>query len=641
MISTFLEALSIALVGLPLVVVAGGVIGAFLAVCHGAGRLLVAGREVSFGDRMVLSVPIGMVVLGMTAFALAAIGQLSALSVGIAGLVLVAVGHRRWRQDLGEGLGHLRALWRDRAQGSLVTPGLVAAAFLLTTGGLLLLGLYPRLDFDETLYHLPYTKAMLETGELPYLPHLRYPVFPNLQEALWTPLLATLGQSGPSALVATQTAWVGLLLAYWVGGRLGLGYGFLAAALWLGNPISWWTGTQAMVDVALALCTAVATFCVDRWEASRSHRWLVLAGIAVGGGAATKYHGLPVLGLVALAVLLGSGLRRRIIALAPLLAGAALVMLPVYGWITATTSNPVFPFASGTFGASEWSQYTRRTGGPESATEAGAGKMASIRAKGALQKIDEVPGLVARLTIPGRLEHGAPVPLSIWLLVLAPAGLWALRAPGPPRAPWRRPRIWALLFLLYFLVWFATAHEPRYLYSALPLVIPLYVAGLAAAAGWLPKKPGTAVAALATLLVLLPGLAHASREVARLGALPTNGLAREVFLQRHRLGYKALRNTEDHWAEHHGGERLPRIFTLFGSDLQFFASQPIHGDWYGPDRYSRFGDFRKPGIVEELRAEGFDYVLEVHRYLDPTIRHFPGLTPVYHDRRATVWRIEP
>ena len=65
-----------------------------------------------------------------------------------------------------------------------------------------------------------------------------------------------------------------------------------------------------------------------------------------------------------------------------------------------------------------------------------------------------MPETVARLTVPGRPDD-PPAPLSVWLLLLAPAALLALRKP-----PWGRPRLWALLFLLYSLVWFASARDP-------------------------------------------------------------------------------------------------------------------------------------------------------------------------------------
>ena len=636
MLSTLLQALSITIAALPYLVVVGGLVCAFLAVCHGTGRLLVAGPAVSFGDRLVLSGPVGMIVLGMAAFLLAAIGRLSVLTLCVAVLVLLGSAHRRWLEDLGETRRRLLAMWRGRSQRSLMAPGFAAVGLLVTAGGLQMLALYPRLDFDETLYHLPFTRAMLETGALPYLPHLRYPLFPILQEALWTPLLATLGQSGPSALVAAQTAWTGLLLAFWVGKRLGLRYGALAAGLWLGCPIGWWTGTQAMVDVGLALCTTVAAFCLDRWEGSRQNRWLILAGVAAGGATATKYHGLLMLGLIVVVLLMGIGVKRRLAALALMLASASLVMLPIYGWITATTANPVFPFAAGTFGASEWSQYTRKTGGPESATAASLGTVVSVRFQGALQTLDEMPEVIGKLAIPGRLEN-APAPLSIWLLWLMPAGFLALYKP-----PWQRPRRWALLFLLYFLIWFASAQESRYLYSALPLLIPLYVTGLAVAGRSLPRWRGLwRVARLMPLLLLLPGLAFAINAVVELGTLPTSGLARETFLHQHRPGYTALRHVEEHWKHRHADGQAPRIFTLFGADLQYFARAPLHGDWYGPDRFSRFGDFREPDIVPRLRAEGFDYALEVHRRSPPTLRQFPGLNLLYSDERSTLWEIVP
>ena len=141
-------------------------------------------------------------------------------------------------------------------------------------------------------------------------------------------------------------------------------------------------------------------------------------------------------------------------------------------------------------------------------------------------------------------------------------------------------------------------------------------------------------------MLLLPSLASATNELVRFGPLPTSSLAREAFLHQHRPGYTALRNLEAHWAERHPDGPSPRIFTLFGADLQFFSGVPLHGDWYGPDRFSRFGDFRLPSIVDKWRAEGFDYALEVHRRSPPTIRKSPGLVLLYIDKYSTLWEIE-
>ncbi|MEM1249345.1 MAG: glycosyltransferase family 39 protein [Acidobacteriota bacterium] len=631
MMQSWLDALRFAAAALPFVAVVGGVAGGFLAVCHGLGRILVRGDDVSLEERLLLSAPFGMLVLSLACFLLAALGQLKLAVLGVLCAALLVVAHRAIRQDAVDLAGALRPALRRDAWREHALPMLGGVAFLAASAGLLLQALYPRLDFDESLYHLPFTRALLETGSLPDLPHLRYPYFPIAQEALWTPIQAALGQCGPSVLSAAQTAWVALLLVLWVGRGAGLGTGAFAACLWLGCPIAWWTGTQAQVDAGLALCFVVAAYCIDRWEATEETRWVMLSGFALGGAAASKYHGLLLLVLMTLVVVIGRDLRRRVPAAALLLAGTLPMALPMYGWITASTSNPVFPFAAHTFGASEWSQFTRTTGGPEAVRSSDVSTVFAVRARAALEKLDQLPETLVELLVP---NGGAPEPLSLFLLLLLPFCLVALLRPGAARAG-----RWALVCLAFFAIWFATAREPRYLFSIAPLALPLYALGLSAAGERLPKRFSHVLGITLCAALLFPGANYAAGEVARLGALPTSGLEREQFLRKRRPGYNALRNAEAHWANVTSGEVPPKIFTLFGADLQYFAIAPLYGDWYGPYRFSQYGDFRFPAVVETLRAQGFDYILEVHRRTPPTIGYYPGLYQVYGDKRSKLWQI--
>ena len=53
----------------------------------------------------------------------------------------------------------------------------------------LLLALYPPTAFDATLYHLPFARAFVESGGVPYVLDRRVPVFPQVNEVLFAALM--------------------------------------------------------------------------------------------------------------------------------------------------------------------------------------------------------------------------------------------------------------------------------------------------------------------------------------------------------------------------------------------------------------------------------------------------------------------
>src|SRR6185436_18319680 len=61
--------------------------------------------------------------------------------------------------------------------------GLKPAAPLIVAP-LAALALYPPLAFDEMLYHLPFVRAMATSGAISFHPDIRFPIFPQLNEAL-------------------------------------------------------------------------------------------------------------------------------------------------------------------------------------------------------------------------------------------------------------------------------------------------------------------------------------------------------------------------------------------------------------------------------------------------------------------------
>ena len=79
-----------------------------------------------------------------------------------------------WQEEL----GRIWALLADRRRRA------AAVGLIAVSAPFFLLALYPPTAFDETLYHLPFAREFVRTGGVPFLPDLRFPVFPQLAEIL-------------------------------------------------------------------------------------------------------------------------------------------------------------------------------------------------------------------------------------------------------------------------------------------------------------------------------------------------------------------------------------------------------------------------------------------------------------------------
>ncbi|MFL6292475.1 MAG: hypothetical protein ACJ759_16400, partial [Thermoanaerobaculia bacterium] len=124
-------------------------------------------------ERLAVPAALGLSLLAHALFALAALGLLtrSALILLVAAIHLLGI--PVWRQEL----AGMRWRWRT------------VLGVLLAVAPVFVLALYPPTGFDETLYHLPFARAFAETGAVPFLPELRVPVFPPLNELLFAGML--------------------------------------------------------------------------------------------------------------------------------------------------------------------------------------------------------------------------------------------------------------------------------------------------------------------------------------------------------------------------------------------------------------------------------------------------------------------
>lgn len=191
------------------------------------------------------------------------------------------------------------------------------------------LAFYPPTGFDETLYHLPQIRAIVERG-FGFHADLRFPVFPILGDLLALPFYVAFGD------VATHVVpLIATLLTTWLLYRRG---GALPAAAFLGAPIVVHLATSLYIESMLTLFVVAGFLWLERERP-------FLAGLSLGAACATKYLGLYFAGAALLILLVRS--RRSV---PRYLAGVAVLALPMYAFIFAMSGNPVFPF----FGHSAW-----------------------------------------------------------------------------------------------------------------------------------------------------------------------------------------------------------------------------------------------------------------------------------------------
>ncbi len=563
------------------------------------------------GERWVLAPSLGLAVLGHLFGLLGLLGLLGRPAVLVTVLAIHVAGRRQWRTFL------LALVQRSPARRPATlqdrTWALSAASGALLLTPLFLLALYPPSAFDETLYHLPYAHAFAATGKLPFLPELRYPVFPQLAETLSAALLLAAGDVSTHFVALLAILLTGGVLAAWAGTGLEAPRGghpaafasavaaSLAAALWLGHPIVVYLGTTGYLEPLLALFVTAACWCVAWWRATGERTALVLAALFGASAADLKYFGLFFLAALAAAVLClpsppqadanPAWSRARWRAAATFLAVAAVFLLPWYGRILALTGNPLFPFLPQLFGENAWT--VAIPGAPAiSAHSPTWGESAS----GYLRRLLGLPwDVVFRRERVGELPPFSPlVVMAVPLIAVA-----VLRD--------RRTRALAALGAAWCLLLPLLPGDARYLVPVLPLFALVIAAGLA---DRLPDRllarmrRGRALALL-ILLISSPAWLYAGYRMTRLGRLPTTPDQRDAHLRRQLPVYATVERLNRELA---AGERT---YLLYAEEMRYHLRGEVVGDWFGPDNYTEVGPLLADprALAHRLRAIGVDYLL--------------------------------
>ncbi len=421
--------------------------------------------------------------------------------------------------------------------------------------------------------------------------------------------------------------------------------GWLAAAIYLGNPIVVYLAGIGYVDAGLTLFVTSALYAVRRFRGSGERRWLVLAAVFAATAADTKYLGLFFVGVIGLTVLFGRldagqdpGRQVRVHwAGALLFAGVAvLVLAPWYGRIYAWTGNPIFPYFPQVFGSSPWAPSRFRSFLAPPLPAAGARAAEGLPGWGLLGargiELVRLPwDLVWR-----RGEYGGQPPYSPLYLAVLPLALVAALKDS-------RQRRLLVLAAAYAFCCLGLPPDARYLIPAVPLVSLSAAGALLALPGRFPRRSGLLTAALCAAC-FLPGWLYALYRFHHLGPLPLTPAGREAYLARWQPGYPAVAYLNRTLGSGY------TVWALHAENLSYYARGRFLGDWVGPAKFDRvLANLQGPqDLHDRLRRLEAGYLL-VPNPLIPSQEHllpFPEdalgqrwFQPVYADSAARVYRL--
>jgi hypothetical protein len=545
-------------------------LGAFAAAAWGAGRALIA-RRLPFASRVesaAMSTVFGFGLLSAVFFVLAGVRLLKAPAIA----AVLAVGCAlAWRE-------RRAALDGFRRMG----VKMLAAIVLLP---LVYCSLFPPLDPDATMYHLPAARAFAASGSMPALPDLRYPVFPQLVELLDAAELLVGGDVLTPLTSLLFCLLVAALLVAW-GRRLGdLRAGAWSAALWLGSPFVLLLARAGLVEPATAAFATAALLAMQASVDGGSAAWLAASGALAGWAAGTKYTGLYFVAALGLAALVLSPRGARARAAAAFALGALAAGGPWYvrNWLL--SGNPVWPFLGVVFGYRFWGPIDvasatwslRHEGGPQS-----------------LRALLALPWNLATARLPG-IRSLAP-----GLFALFPIGVaWGLAS---------RSRRWLVLVAAGFVVfWFATTQQVRFLIPAIPAVCLLTAGAISRLADRFLRLPRPAATLVLTSAAVVLGIALVPRDMAgkivRRELPPVDETSRADYFASRLPSYSLYRRLN---AEH-GGRYT--IYAFHDETMKYFCEGRHLGDWFGPASYGRMNLSSGSALLRSLQRLGADHLL--------------------------------
>jgi Dolichyl-phosphate-mannose-protein mannosyltransferase len=549
-----------------------------------------------------LTMALGFALVGQLLLLIGMVGQLRALVV------------------LGLAVGiHVAAIpaWGRLLRGRSWLGGWAAGGVAVVVLPSFLLTLYPPLGFDQTMYHLPYARAFATSGALPFLPALRFPIFPQLAEVINAAVLIFAGD------VATQTTgWLAMMagagVAYVWARELGgdVAAGWLAVGILIGSPIALYLASTGYVEPLLALFIIASLYAAERGRLDDEHRagWLVAAGLLAGSAASVKYLGLYVIPAAIILVVRRAPWRILWRDLAVYGIAATIALLPTYGRLVMVTGNPLFPFYPEWFGANPWGDVIEMV--PH-----GAARWPLV--------VTRLWDVTFRRELVGQLPPYSPA--------------FVLAVPIILVAAWRDDRVRRLLLVSLGFLILAPTHA-HYLLAIGPLWS--VVAAASTAMWWRARtrvrgsvstriNAGANGLIAAAVIIACGGEAYALYRLYRLGPPPVTADARDRLIASQRPLYPAVA-----WLNRTAGPVT--VYAVHAEQMVDYASGTLLGDFSGIASFARMEAYsRKTGSV----AAALDTIAATHLLVPTELRDWndlaardPQLTRVYGDEQATVYR---
>ena len=558
-------------------------------------------RRPGFGEALAM----GMGLWGFWTLALGLAGLLYPAVVGTSAVIAFAA-LRLHRRIFTPGTGAERPV-RDVL--AVVALGGLSAAYI---GIALASAAAPELAFDALNVHLPYARDAAAAHRAGFVPNNWSSVMPAL------PLMTYINGFLFSGLGLVKLFNV---LVYVAGGALvysfthrwwGRTCGIAAAALFWSCPVAVYEATTALIDLPLALYSALAALALVEWTRTGAEGDLRVSAVALGLALGCKYHAaFWVLPLIAIVVwhrivvrhsspreAIGDAMRYGLIAFALFLPWALRAW-----WYTA---NPVFPAANSLFRSPYF---------PPSMQSAAAAAYANEGVGRSLGALLALPWTVT--------FHPGPFRGTLGLIFLPGVVLAILRSRS------REVRYSLAAAAAYFWAWALTAQEIRYLLPLLPLLAVLTSAAfLGASPEPQPGFRGRLGRAVAGCLVVA-GVAAALPPVYPLWAREWtywhSYKSPAAYLKgRETSDEYVLRDVPSAYVYGYVNRNLtPRDRILLLNDsAQFYSRVPtLYSFTVEADRILM--DTTEEGVVDKMNAAGLTHVLLNYNGIAP----LPGVTP--------------
>lgn len=586
-------------------------IGMIAVVSYLLGRRLT--RRLSYHslwEEISFSVAIGLGFIAYLTMLLGLIGLLYSWLMIL--LLLIAVFICSPLSDFLHFRGNLILEWFDGLRKTNRSSLVLALVMSVLSLPIWLLPLYPPTAWDSTEYHLASAKIYVQNHQILLTPYLRFPVFPQTNQMLFT-ISLQLYDDVTAQLIQFLMMIMLAMAVIAFGQRLySQGAGWWSAAILLQSPLVLWLGSVAYIDMGLMLFVTMSVYAFWNWFKLRTQGWLILSGVLCGLAIGTKYTALFFLLGLGLIALYRSLKDRRYQPVAIFTLLAVLVPLPWFIRNFYYTRNPVFPFFyemfGHLFGYGLWKP-EHFQGIFEDFSNYGFGR--------SLKSLIMLPWhIVSDWKGFGMEAQMSPIYFLVPFLLFIP-GIVA-------------PRLRLLLGLgvAYLLFWFFGVQAGRYVMPALPLLslaAGITLNRLLLRPNLLRKYVNFKVAtALGAIILISPGWIWAVRRVRERGYIPVAQKQRFDYLVQRLPSYPAYRFLNDLKGRDY------TVYAIPDERMAYFADGIFMGDHFGLARYSliieKLDD--TAALYEALRSLNVGYFLirnelaMAHLKQDETFRRY-------------------